>query len=259
MFTTFVTFLSCRTCILCMCVWYIHVYILIFSISFFFLLLHFLCAELGYLFFWMMQWVNKIVYQEGNLLRYKDLDTTLCFGLIKQMEFHASGKLWRRTPLAHTTSVNKSGRKPLKWKATEWFLVSHLLPATLCCFEPSCSKSMFCNNKKKWCFYPWKAKTSNHQRMEWVIAWNISLKKQFFYEQVEKALGTTVKVGVFFWIKTTEIYDEDYSSFCQWLLGRRQKSTKILNVIFWKAWYDLILVNWKIFWLKMICSKWHNA
>lgn len=88
-------------------VWYvlIYVYILIVSISFF--SLHFLCAELGYLFFWMMQWVNKIVYQEGNLLRYKDLDTTVCFGLIKQMEFHASGKLWRRTPIAHTTSVNK--------------------------------------------------------------------------------------------------------------------------------------------------------
>ena len=42
-----------------MCVWHIHVYILILSISFF--LLHFLCAELGYLFFWMMQWVNKII------------------------------------------------------------------------------------------------------------------------------------------------------------------------------------------------------
>lgn len=100
-------------------VWYIliYVYILIVSISFF--SLHFLCAELGYLFFWMMQWVNKIVYQEGNLLRYKDLDTTVGFGLIKQMEFHASGKLWRRTPIAHTTSVNKVS---LRWKMTGWCL-----------------------------------------------------------------------------------------------------------------------------------------
>lgn len=115
----------------------IYVYILIFSISFFFVL-HFLCAELGYLFFWMMQWVNKIVYQEGNLLRFKDLDTTVCFGLIKQMEFHASGKLWRRTPIARTTSVNKSGRQSLRWKMTGWCLASHLLPAVLCCFEASC-------------------------------------------------------------------------------------------------------------------------
>ena len=117
-------------------VWYIliYVYILIVSISFF--SLHFLCAELGFLFFWMMQWVNKIVYQEGNLLRYKDLDTTVCFGLIKQMEFHASGKLWRRTPRART-SVNKSGRQSLRWKVAGWCLASHLLPAVLCCFEAS--------------------------------------------------------------------------------------------------------------------------
>lgn len=167
-----------------------------------------------------MQWVNKIVYQEGNLLRYKDLDTTICFDLIKQMEFHASGKLWRRAPIAYTTSVNKSGGKSLKWKLAEWFLASHLLPTILCCFEPSYSKSRFCNNKKKCCFYLWNSKTPNHQRMKWVIAWkrlihslNISLKKWFFYEHVEEALGTTVNVGVFFWIKTTEIYDKDYSSF----------------------------------------------
>jgi hypothetical protein len=59
------------------------------NIFYFLFLLHFLCAEPGYLFFWVMQWVNKIMYQEGNLLRYKDCDTTFCFGLIKQMEFHA--------------------------------------------------------------------------------------------------------------------------------------------------------------------------
>ena len=157
--------------IFCVCVCVIHTCIHLNILYFLLLLLlvHFLCAELWYLFFWMMQWVNKIVYQEGNLLRYKDLDTTICFGLIKQMEFHASGKLWRRTPIAHATSVNKSGRKSLKWKATGWFLATQLLPAILCCFEASCSKSRFCNNKKKWCFHLWNAKTPNHQRMEWVI------------------------------------------------------------------------------------------
>lgn len=151
MFNKCVTLLLHRPYILCMCMCVCDTYMIYLNILYFLfllLLLHFLCAELGYLFFWMMQWVNKVVYQEGNLLRYKDLATTICFGLIKQMEFHASGKLWRRTPIAHATSVNKSGRKSLKRKATGWFLATQLLPAILCCFEASCSKSRFCNNKK---------------------------------------------------------------------------------------------------------------
>lgn len=88
----------------------------------------------------MMQWsLTKMVYQEGNLLRYKDLDTTVCFGLIKQVN-SISGKLWKRTPIAHTTSVNKVVGSPLRWKMAGWCL--HLtFYKLLCCFEASCGKN----------------------------------------------------------------------------------------------------------------------
>lgn len=64
-FNKLLTFLLHRPCILYMrmCVCDIHMYISYYSLFpfFFFFWLHFLCAELGYLFFWMMQWVNKII------------------------------------------------------------------------------------------------------------------------------------------------------------------------------------------------------
>lgn len=136
------------------------------------------------------------------------------------MEFHASGKLWRRVPIAYTTSVNKSGGKSLKWKASEWFLASHLLPTMYSAplglhvqnpgFVTIRKTDVFtCEMLKLLTIREWSGWLPGKQLIH---SLNISLKKQFFYEHVEKVLGTTVNVGVFFWIKTTEICDKDYSS-----------------------------------------------
>lgn len=95
------------------------------ALYFYFLfLLHFRCAELGYLVFWMMQWVNKIMYQEGNLLRSKDLDTTFGFVLIKEVGFHAVESCAGGRLGAYTPSMSKGrGDTECKWRRGLWHLM----------------------------------------------------------------------------------------------------------------------------------------
>lgn len=63
------------------------------------------------------------MYQEGNLLRSKDLNTTFCFGLIKRMEFHAVESCAGGCPGAHTPSMSSDG-KALR-ESGRWFLASY--------------------------------------------------------------------------------------------------------------------------------------
>ena len=72
----------------------------------------------------MMQWVNKIMYQEGNLLRSKDLDTTFGFVLIKEVGFHAVESCAGGRLGAYTPSMSKGrGDTECKWRRGLWHLM----------------------------------------------------------------------------------------------------------------------------------------
>lgn len=134
-------------------------------------------------------------------------------------------------------------------------MVSSISPSTnnTLLLEPSCSKSRFCNNQKKWYFYLWNAKAPNQWRMEWVIAWKTT-HTAFEHFPLEVILwwtcrgstGNYSKCGSFILTKSNWC-----SSFCIQMLQWCQKSTKVLSLIFWEGWCDLILVNWKYLQLKM--------
>lgn len=155
------------------------------------------------------------------------------------MEFHASGKLWRRTPIAYTTPAKRSGGKSLKWKAAEWFLASLFTNNTLLLWAFFTFKIQILLTIRKSDVFTCEMLNPNHQTMEWVIAWKTTHTfLEHFSQRVivlwtcRRYPGNYSKCGSFFLNKTIEIYDKNYSSFCIYMLWRWQKSTKTLNVIF---------------------------